>query len=100
MTGCDSSSVSPHQGKSSLQLKKRFPSSKLLLSFLEWQWSKRFGVQAMINNNPVLLGLLEFILFRDPNMRPSINDVINRFQMVKSALLLGINPQIEYISPL
>jgi hypothetical protein len=43
----------------------------------------------MINHNSTLLDLLEFILFRNPNMRPTINDVINRFQMVKSVLLSG-----------
>ena len=46
--------------------------------------------KAMINNNSVLLDLLEFILFRNPNMRPTINDVINRFQMVKSVLVSGV----------
>jgi serine/threonine protein kinase len=46
--------------------------------------------KAMINHNAILLDLLEFILFRNPNMRPTINDVINRFQMVKSVLVSGV----------
>merc|ERR1719197_2310859 len=44
----------------------------------------------MINNHPMLVEFLEFVFHRDPAYRPTILDMIQRFQYIRSKFMKNL----------
>jgi len=51
--------------------------------------------KAKLHNNPHLLGFLQFVLIREPTMRPTYQDLMQRWSMVKRDLLAEWNKEKE-----